>query len=143
MEEIMMNVFGPSGMDALREYEQKRDYTMVNENRDILREQLMRGLADIYRTRRHDMYRTMKYGMEKADESCIDVIEMWPYVRRLLDQFVILAAKSRGNERQFNQQLGELMRSILVLYDNFAPQIDQCRRRYTRDLFYGPVQRRY
>jgi hypothetical protein len=134
-----INSVGPYWMHDLKEYERKRDLIMARENRDILREQVMRGLADFYRMKRHELYKGMREGMQKSEEACVDILELWPYIRKLLDELVVLAAASKGSETEFNEKLRHALRYIVVLYDHVVPSIDRCRTRYAHELF-APVR---
>lgn len=137
MQPLVFQYLAENGLldEALR-YEHKRDYILRTERRDILREQLMQSLADFYRLRRRNMYRGMRNMMEKTQESCIDIPKMWPYVRHLLDELVLLARTSKYSEREFNLRLQDFLRDIVYMYDHVVPTIDACRKSYTRDLFF-------
>ena len=95
----------------------------------------MRSLADFYRMKRHELYQTMQKGMQRSEEACIDIIDMWPYIRRLSDDLVILAATSKRSEEVFNYKLRELLRHVLVFYDHVVPLVDECRSQYAHQLF--------
>lgn len=138
MEEFILNSIGPSWMHEMMEYQRKRDYLMAKDNRDILREQVMRSLADFYRMNRRDLYQTMRKVMQKSEEACVDIPEIWPHIRRLLDELVILLVTSKHSQREFDDRLRQVLRYLMVLYDHVVPPIDECRTRYAHRLFAEP-----
>jgi hypothetical protein len=131
----VLTILDPLLRSQLMRYQQKRDMILQRENRDILREQVKKGLADYYRMQRHVLYQNMKKAMQMSEASCVNIHTTWPHVRRLLDYLILLVESSQDSREKFDSILQHTLRQVLTLYDHVVPSIDHCRAQSARELF--------